>query len=120
MDEAEILCDRVAIVDRGKVIALGTPRELIASLGAEHVVEFALEGGGDDLPSERLRQLPGVEDVRREGASWALTTSRVHEVVPALLASLGDSSRSLVSLATHHATLEDVFVTLTGRHLRDA
>jgi ABC-2 type transport system ATP-binding protein len=119
MDEAEILCDRVAIVDRGKVIALGTPRELIASLGAEHVVEFAVGEGGEELSADRLRDLPGVKDVRREATTWALTTSRVHEVVPALLDALGTSSRNLVSLATHHATLEDVFVTLTGRHLRD-
>ena len=53
MDEAERLCDRVAIVDHGKVIALGTPRELIASLGAEHVVEFALARGRRCRPSPR-------------------------------------------------------------------
>jgi ABC-2 type transport system ATP-binding protein len=120
MDEAEVLCDRIAIVDRGKVIALGTPRELIASLGAEEVVEFALEDGVGEVPVERLRLLPGVQDVRREDGAWALTTSQVHLVVPALLAELGESSRQLASLATHHATLEDVFVSLTGRHLRDA
>src|SRR4026209_1576754 len=58
MDEAERLCDRVAIVDHGKVIALGTPRHLIAGLGAEHVVEFTVTGGADgalDVPAlERL------------------------------------------------------------------
>jgi ABC-2 type transport system ATP-binding protein len=102
------------------VIALGTPRELIASLGAEEVVEFALEDGVGEVPVERLRLLPGVQDVRREDGAWALTTSQVHLVVPALLAELGESSRQLASLATHHATLEDVFVSLTGRHLRDA
>jgi ABC-2 type transport system ATP-binding protein len=119
MDEAEVLCDRIAVVDRGKVIALGTPRALIASLGAEHVVEFALEDDAPQVSTEQLRGLPGVQDVRREGAAWALTTSHVHQVVPALLAELGESSRKLVSLTTHHATLEDVFVSLTGRHLRD-
>ena len=119
MDEAEVLCDRIAVVDRGKVIALGTPRALIASLGAEHVVEFALEDDAPQVSTGQLRGLPGVQDVRREGAAWALTTSQVHQVVPALLAELGESSRKLVSLTTHHATLEDVFVSLTGRHLRD-
>ena len=64
MDEAEALCDRVAVVDKGKVIALGTPRELIRSLGAEHVVEFSMVDG-EPLPDpEALRPLPGVRDVR--------------------------------------------------------
>ena len=95
MDEAEVLCDRIAVVDRGKVIALGTPRALIASLGAEHVVEFALE---DDAPQvsdgTAAGRCHGVQDVRRAGAAWALTTSHVHQVVPALLAELGEASRT--------------------------
>ena len=71
MDEAELLCDRIAIVDRGKVIALGTPRELIASLGAEHVIEFEM-GAADPLPPEAtLASLPGVRRVRRTGATCA-------------------------------------------------
>jgi ABC-2 type transport system ATP-binding protein len=117
MDEAELLCDRVAVVDRGRVITLGTPRELIASLGAEHVVEFSLEGGDEGLDERALAALPGVQAVRREGEGWALSASEVHRAVPALLASL--NGRRLATLATHSATLEDVFVTLTGRHLRD-
>src|SRR5213080_2820908 len=68
MEEAERLCDRVAIMDHGKVIALGTPRDLIASLGAEHVVEFALADGtgrpGAAPPPEDLAALPGVRTVR--------------------------------------------------------
>ena len=69
MDEAEALCDRVAVVDKGKVIALGTPRELIRSLGAEHVVEFAMVDG-EPLPDpELLRPLPGVRDVRVQGTT---------------------------------------------------
>ena len=117
MDEAEVLCDRIAIVDRGKVIALGTPAQLIASLGADHVIEFTVSG--DAPPTERaLSALDGVRAVRQDGDAWSLTTSRVHEVVPALLAALG--AAQLASLTTHHATLEDVFVSLTGRHLRDA
>jgi ABC-2 type transport system ATP-binding protein len=119
MDEAETLCDRVAIVDRGRVIALGTPRALIASLGAEHVVEFASEGPGGVQP-ELLRVLPGVRDVREENGAWALATSEVHLAVPALLERLTRQGRRLTYLSTHSATLEDVFVALTGRHLRDA
>jgi ABC-2 type transport system ATP-binding protein len=120
MDEAEMLCDRVAIVDRGRVIALGTPRELIASLGAEHVVEFAFEGCGDDVTAASLGTLPGVRDVREGDGRWALATSEVHRVVPALLEALDVEGRRLTHFSTHSATLEDVFVSMTGRHLRDA
>jgi ABC-2 type transport system ATP-binding protein len=118
MDEAETLCDRIAVVDRGKVIALGTPRELIASLGAEHVVEFAIDGNAA-VEAEVLKQLPGVIEVRGDGGAWALNTSHVHLAVPALLSVLEADGRSLSSLTTHSATLEDVFMHLTGRHLRD-
>jgi ABC-2 type transport system ATP-binding protein len=117
MDEAELLCDRVAVVDRGRVIALGTPRALIASLGAEHVIEFSLEHEDAALDGGALAALPGVQGVRRAGEGWALSTSEVHRAVPALLATL--DGRRLAMLTTHSATLEDVFVTLTGRHLRD-
>jgi len=120
MDEAEVLCDRVAIVDKGKVIALGTPRELIRSLGAEHVVEFAMSDGRPSPSEAALRALPGVQDARREGDSWKLIASEIHLAVPALLDALGDSRSALAQLSTHSATLEDVFVALTGRHLRDA
>jgi ABC-2 type transport system ATP-binding protein len=122
MDEAERLCDRVAIVDHGKVIALGTPRELIARVVGEEVVEFsAAEGAApEDADVEpALRALPGVQGVRRAGAGWALTVDRLHVAVPALLALLDDRGAPLEALSTHRATLEDVFVTLTGRRLRD-
>jgi ABC-2 type transport system ATP-binding protein len=117
MDEAERLCDRVAIVDHGRVIALGTPRELIASLGAEHVVEFAV--GGEAPAPEQLRALPGVREVRPEDGVVRLTVAQAHTAVPALLALLGREGVELTRLATHHATLEDVFLSLTGRSLRD-
>jgi ABC-2 type transport system ATP-binding protein len=120
MDEAEVLCDRVAVVDRGRVIALGTPHELIASLGAGHVVEFAVAERHHAPPLEELRRLPGVIDVRTENGHVLLGVSEVHLAVPALLASLDASGTPLSLLTTHNATLEDVFVKLTGRHLRDA
>jgi ABC-2 type transport system ATP-binding protein len=120
MDEAETLCDRVAVIDRGKVIALGTPRELIRSLGAEHVVEFALTADGTPIGEAALRALPGVRDVRHEGGAWALISSEIHLTVPSLLDALGERRDALSHLSTHSATLEDVFVSLTGRHLRDA
>ncbi|MFI4944316.1 MAG: DUF4162 domain-containing protein, partial [Burkholderiales bacterium] len=120
MEEAEHLCDRVAIVDHGKLIALGTPRELVASLGAEHVIEFSLEGGARPLPPELLRALPSVEGVAQEDGRCRLTVREVHRTIPALLKALSDHGAAFSQLTTHHATLEDVFVSLTGRTLRDA
>jgi ABC-2 type transport system ATP-binding protein len=118
MDEAERLCDRVAVVDRGKVIALGTPRELIARLGGEHFVEFALDDDGD-LDDGALRALPGVVSVRREGDVYSLAVQAAHITIPALLQRLDSEQRRLARLTTRQASLEDVFVTLTGRHLGD-
>ena len=117
MDEAERLCDRVAIVDHGKVIALGSPRELIASLGAEHVVEFTASGA---LDMGVLSSLDGVTSAREHEGRWTLDVSELARAVPALLAALRQHGLELGELATHSATLEDVFVSLTGRQLRDA
>ena len=127
MEEAERLCDRVAIVDHGKVIALGMPRHLIASLGAQHIIDFSV---GDDQPSTRpadhssltdaeLLQLPGALSIRRREDSYLLESAQAHRTVPALLALLGTRGLPLAQLRTHSATLEDVFVHLTGRTLRD-
>src|SRR6185369_8236511 len=116
MDEAERLCDRVAIMDHGRVIALGTPAELIASLGAEHVVEFSIDG---TLEFGGVERLPSVRQGRREAAGFALIVSEPHVAIPALLAELARQQVTLQRLTTHHATLEDVFVSMTGRTLRD-
>ena len=121
MEEAERLCDRVAIMDHGKVIAHGTPAALIASLGAEHVVEFALaDGMGLDAITEELAAIPGVRATRPVADRIALTVTEVHRAVPALMSLLERRGVELSYLTTHHATLEDVFVVMTGRHLRDA
>jgi ABC-2 type transport system ATP-binding protein len=118
MDEAERLCDRVAVVDHGKVIALGTPAELIARLGGEHLVEFAV-GGGAAPAEEDLRALPGVVSVRRQEDAYCLAVTAPHVTIPALLQRLQADRVELVRLTTHQASLEDVFVSLTGRHLQD-
>jgi ABC-2 type transport system ATP-binding protein len=119
MDEAERLCEQVAIMDHGKTIALGTPRELVASIGVEHVVEFSAGGPGKTLDMEPLRCLEGIRDVRLENGSVLMQATKLHQAVPALLAELDRQQLALTELRTHSATLEDVFVTLTGRHLRD-
>jgi ABC-2 type transport system ATP-binding protein len=124
MEEAERLCDRVAIVDQGKVIALGTPRELIATLGGEHVIEFTIGngtagGGTASVNQDDLRQLPSVLEVRAEDGRCSLSAGEVHVTIPALLGYLQQRGHQLASLTTRHASLEDVFVSLTGRHLQE-
>lgn len=118
MDEAARLCDRIAIMDHGRIIALGTPAELVATLGADHVVEFTLANGAVGAIPE-LQRLPGVTSVRVNGGSISVTVREVHATVPTLLATLERCGAELAGFSTHHATLEDVFVALTGRRLRD-
>jgi ABC-2 type transport system ATP-binding protein len=118
MEEAERLCDRVAIIDHGRVIAEGTPRELIASLGAEHVLEFAVSDGAR-LDASALAGVPGVGPVGHQDGTWRVQVSELHQAMPALLGELRRQGAQLSELRTHSATLEDVFVSLTGRQLRD-
>jgi ABC-2 type transport system ATP-binding protein len=117
MEEAERLCDRVAIIDLGRVIALGTPRELVAALGAEQVVEIHLGEGerGGDL----WRGVTGVVDVREEGELVTLRVSALQHTLLDLLDALRQRGIPIQELRTRVPTLEDVFVALTGRHLRD-
>jgi ABC-2 type transport system ATP-binding protein len=117
MDEAEQLCERVAIMDHGQIIARGTPRELIASIGVEHVVEFSAVGTPD---LDVIRRAPGVRDARLDDDGRVLVqVTELHRAVPALIEVLSTAGLPLTELRTHSATLEDVFVALTGRHLRD-
>ncbi len=116
MEEAAKLCDRVAIIDHGKIIALGTPAALIASLGADRIVEFELEG---EIDVARLAELPGTAGHHRKGATHVLTVRELADTLPALLAALDAANVRLVTMTTHEPTLEDVFVHRTGRALRD-
>jgi ABC-2 type transport system ATP-binding protein len=120
MDEAERLCDRVAVVDHGRVIAEGSPRELVTSLGGDHVVEISASAGArGPLRPPDLEGLPAVRAVHAEAGQLLLTVTEPHRAIPALLDRLQEGGWELASLATRHASLEDVFVALTGRHLRD-
>ena len=116
MDEAERLCDRIGIVDHGKLIALGTPRELIRSLGGDEIIDLALDG---PATIEDVRRVPGIVGARREADGFVLTTERLHESLPGLFRELEASGTRLRRLSTHQATLEDVFVHLTGKKLRE-
>jgi ABC-2 type transport system ATP-binding protein len=129
MDEAERLCDRLAIVDHGEVIAEGSPSDLIDRLGGHHVVEFQVSKGidvnshrdnnnkKDDL--DQWRSLPSVESVRREDSTVCLSVREPHLTIPALLDAVAGAGHHLAHLSTRQASLEDVFVQLTGRHLRE-
>lgn len=122
MDEAERLCDRLAIVDHGQVIAEGSPADLIDRLGGHHVVEFSVSGNSHGtVPSskETWRALPGVESFREDDGLVALNVKEPHLTIPALLDALEKQGSELQHLTTRQASLEDVFVRLTGRHLRD-
>jgi ABC-2 type transport system ATP-binding protein len=119
MDEAERLCDRLAIIDHGQVIAEGTPSDLIDRLGGHHVVEFQASGNSDGTALDAWRALPGVESVRHDDGLVSLTVHEPHLTIPALLDAVRKQGSQLLHLTTRQASLEDVFVNLTGRHLRE-
>jgi len=122
MDEAERLCDRLAIVDHGQIIAEGSPADLIDRLGGHHVVEFSVNGNSNaaaSAESETWRVLPSVESVREDDGIIALNVKEPHLTIPALLEAVKRQGHELQHLSTRQASLEDVFVRLTGRHLRE-
>ncbi len=125
MDEAERLCDRLAIIDYGQIIAGGSPAELIDQLGGQHVVEFAVGDNSHPAPKdatqtqELWRSLPGVEAVHADNGLVCLTVRQPHITIPALLDAVSRQGARLLHLTTRQASLEDVFVRLTGRHLRE-
>jgi ABC-2 type transport system ATP-binding protein len=122
MDEAERLCDRLAIVDHGQIIAEGSPADLIERLGGHHVVEFSVSGSNGASPgsaNEAWRGLPSVESVREDDGLIALNVKQPHLTIPALLEAIDRQGTQLQHLSTRQASLEDVFVRLTGRHLRE-
>jgi ABC-2 type transport system ATP-binding protein len=125
MDEAERLCDRVAIMDHGKVIALGTPQQLIATVGGEDIIEFAVSARDAThthdalLRPEQLTAIAGVQSHRVDGSLHQLSVSELHTAVPRIISAVEEQGLHLSEFRTHSATLEDVFVSLTGRKLRD-
>ncbi len=118
MDEAERLCDYISIVDHGKVIAAGTPPELISGVGGHHRVEFALQATAQVDDAVWLA-LPGVTAVQHDEDVISLIAEEPHATIPALLERVKQQGWKLNQLTTRQSSLEDVFVRLTGRHLRE-
>jgi ABC-2 type transport system ATP-binding protein len=120
MDEAERLCDRIGVVDHGKMIATGTPKELIATLGGQQIIDLTIEDHPEKkLDLEVIAKIGGVHSAKLHTGVVSLAVDQLHTVLPAILAHLGAAGLTLTNLSTHHATLEDVFVNLTGRQLRE-
>jgi ABC-type multidrug transport system, ATPase component len=117
MEEAEALCDRVAIMDSGRIIALDTPHELIRRLASESTIECSFRG--DAISRTVLAGLPGVRDVRAENGSTMLFTSDVSATLNSLVHASDDGACPIKDLNVRSSTLEDVFILLTGRRLRD-
>jgi ABC-2 type transport system ATP-binding protein len=116
MDEAERLCDRVVIVDHGKIVAQGTPAALIAEVGGDAVVELQTRPA---LAAEALAAVPGVVSCRAGAAGLTLAVKEVHRALPVLLDAVRAAGVALDALSTRHATLDDVFLAKTGRSLRE-
>jgi ABC-2 type transport system ATP-binding protein len=125
MDEAHRLCDRVAVFDEGRVIALGTPDQLIRSLGGDQVVRFSiaqkLEPQRHLEPDSKflaaIRELPSVSLVESTNDQVRLTCQQFSVLVTALIEFLVQHDLVLSDLSTREATLDDVFIHLTGKRL---
>jgi ABC-2 type transport system ATP-binding protein len=119
MEEAERLCDRVAIFDGGKIISQGTPKALIQSLGTEHVIEFGTDRPLDDGQLQALCQIKSVDRVEVFEDDYRVSLGQPHEVLPQLIKQLTAYNVVMTGLVTRSASLEDVFVAKTGRQLSD-
>jgi ABC-2 type transport system ATP-binding protein len=116
MEEAEVLCDRLAIMDHGRILASGTVSELVDSRFRERSVRFEQIAGLDDV---RLAALPGVSAVKHENGEVVLYTRDVPATIGSVLAMTERLGQEPRNLAVRRATLEDLFLDLTGRALRD-
>lgn len=116
MDEAEILCDRIAVMDHAKILKLDTTKNLLKNSGVHSSITFRLHG---NLDTGELLKLPGTESVSKDGYEYRLTSNNTHKTLPALF-TWSDSKRlELLDLQMKQPTLEDVFLKLTGHTLRD-
>lgn len=116
MEEAEVLCDRIAIMDHAKIVALDTPLNLLKLADVGTTISFKVD---HTCPKDHFSSLPSVVKVAQEDHSYRLTTDNPEAVLPALFAHTKDGHVRIDDLQMRQATLEDVFLKLTGRTLRD-
>jgi ABC-2 type transport system ATP-binding protein len=116
MDEAHVLCDRIAIMDQGELIALDTPGELVKNLQSDSAVEFRFEGENPDV---ELSEIEGVKQVGSQKDVHILYTDNLQTTLTDLIQKASEKQLKLADLQTRTATLEDVFIHMTGRRLRE-
>lgn len=116
MEEAERLCDRLAIVDHGNIIATDRPKTLIAQHFKEEAIEFELDQNVDE---EVFRQMAGVTNAQMENGKMTIYSSEVPITISALMELAKQRNIQLTNLYVRRATLEDVFLKLTGRKIRE-
>jgi ABC-2 type transport system ATP-binding protein len=117
LDEADALCDRILVIDHGKIVAEGSPNELKRRISGDVVM---IDVGKDvERAKTALAEHDGIRDITADGSTLRLTVEHSDQALPGLLRALDAEGVGLASIALHRPTLDDVFLTLTGRSLRD-
>jgi ABC-2 type transport system ATP-binding protein len=119
MEEADALCDRLAIIDRGHLLALGTPAELKATIGADTVISVSAQGDLDALAELLRGGVPDVADVTRVDSTVVVETRAKHGVVPTVFELAERNGFTISDVSVNEPTLETVFINLTGKDLRE-
>jgi ABC-2 type transport system ATP-binding protein len=119
MEEAERLCGRVAIMDRGRILALDTPDALKQSIGADTVVTVKSAGDTERLGDLLAAEVAGVTGVRAQDDTVQLHVSGTDRLLPRIVSVAEHAGFDLVDLSVSAPTLETVFIALTGKELRD-
>ncbi len=115
MEEAEYLCDRIIIIDYGKILARGTLDELLNQCNSSEIVEVSF----DQNPNFILQKLPGIKKIRSEGRLYYLEVDKITNTLPVLMNKTAEQNIEMNSLECRKVTLDDLFISMTGRHLKD-
>ena len=118
LEEADQLCDRIAIIDHGKIVALDTPANLKASLGGD-IVELAVNGGPVDALSTALRSIGNVKDLQIANGGYRLTVANGEETAPELLDTIRSMNLKATRISIAKPTLDEVYLARTGRKIRE-
>jgi len=118
MEEAQYLCERILMMDQGKILAEGSLSHLLDKFGEGDLIEYVIEGA---FPTKKAKELPGVLSCRwdENSGEGRLTVKNISETLPVFLQLVENSSISLTSLECRRRTLDDLFLAMSGRHLDD-